>query len=72
MDIWIGMTKSKTVETLERLLSEVSASETGEFQVTVDAENNMRGTEVVIHIGNDDMEDRPEVAEKILVDVEGR
>lgn len=71
--IYVGATKAKLVEELRRVLSEVEASGDGDGQVDVTLYgqmNDSRQGEGRVVFSNDDMENRPEVADRVILDVE--
>jgi hypothetical protein len=71
--IYIGMTRTKTIETLKWALDEVEKSEPGrDFNVELHGKANYAPDgDVTIVFSNDDMEERPEVADRMIVDIEG-
>lgn len=70
-EVWIGMSRAKLEAELTRMLTEVQVVPSGQdVDVRIDGEmNNASGEEVQIVFSSDDME-RPEVADKTLVDLE--
>lgn len=68
-DVTIGMTRAKMREFAQEILA---ATESAAPIVTVefDAITNQGGAAITLSINNDDMEDRPEVANTIIVDAD--
>ena len=72
MDIYIGMSKTKLVEELTRVADEAREKvDRGDDYIAIEIyaeSNDLGGGDVTLHFSNDDME-RPEVADKVFVEV---
>lgn len=71
MDVGIGMTLDRAEKFADELKNKVLEAKTGTgyLDFTEYAIDNNAGGEVTLSINNDDME-RPEMADKIIVDVD--
>ncbi len=72
MDIYIGATRAKLLSELRSIVAQIeSVPEGGNVDVTIYGKSNSATDEDVnLNFSNDDMENRPDVADVVLVDVE--
>lgn len=71
MNISVGITRAKLIEELDRLRDEVVAARGEHVEVTIYGETNLvGGGDVTITFNNDDMEHRPEVEDRIFVEID--
>ena len=71
MNIYLGITRDHAIKELTRLLDEIRSPESlRSFDVTLYGKANLGQGDINIVFNNDDMENRPEVAESIFVDID--